>query len=297
MSYPALPDRRMGYDNDGTVVVTSGQNQPYTSGASSYPSGAQVIALNGLGVLTPSSYAPIGNVGGSDGFGWWWFFPEQREVSAAFVGLLVTANGTPWLSQAVLEGSNDTTNGLDGSWETASTTLFGANQVTTAGSIDAWRSGIKAVSFTGPKQVIRIRGVTSGQVGSSISGTVIHLYGSKASGQTPDDILFLNGNASFAEFISPMDFGDRPLGTTAVWTFKVKNASPTHTANTINIQCNDADFAISSDGVTYGTTINITSLASGASSGTLYCRDTTPNPGAALGPRFARIITTVASYT
>ena len=99
------------------------------------------------------------------------------------------------------------------------------------------------------------------------------------------------------EFTGPEDFGDQPLGTTVVRQFRVKNVSGSKTANTINIQCNDSDFAISEDGVIWVVTINIASLSAGAESPTLYVRCTTPDPGASLEPRFARIVTTVASYT
>jgi hypothetical protein len=284
MSYAAVPDRRMPYDNDGTVLVTPPAGQPYTVGANTYPTGGQLALLNGTDCLTPTAYAPLSFFGS---FAFWLFFPEQREVTGIYVGQSGTVAGPA----ANVEGSNDTTNGLDGTWETASA----PNPLpsVTAVEIDSWRSGILAVSFTGPKRVIRVHGGST--VGSHIS--VIHVYGSKAAGQTPDDILYLDGTTAYAEFTSVEDFGDVPLGTTTTRTFKVKNGSATKTANTINIQCNDADFAISSDGVTWVTTINIASLAAGASSGVLYVRNTTPSPPAALGPRFARIVATVASYT
>ena len=126
----------------------------------------------------------------------------------------------------------------------------------------------------------------------------LHLYGEKAAGQTPDDIIYINhDDTPGVEYTSPEDFGDQPLGTTVVRQFRVKNASSTKTANTINIQCNDSDFAISEDGSNWVVTINIASLAAGAESSTLYVRCTTPSVGGLLGPRFARLVTTVASYT
>lgn len=44
-------------------------------------------------------------------------------------------------------------------------------------------------------------------------------------------------------------------------------------------------------------TINIASLAAGAESATMYIRNTTPAIGSLLGPRFNRIVATVASWT
>ena len=79
--------------------------------------------------------------------------------------------------------------------------------------------------------------------------------------------------------------------------FRVKNDSATLTANTINLQCNDTDFAISTDGATWVATINIASLAAGAESATMYIRNTTPAAGNLLGPRFARIVALVGSWS
>lgn len=278
----------MPYDNDGTVVVTSAQNQPYTSGATTYPNGAQLLAANGSATLTQSNYAPF-NTGDNAAFAVWFFFPEQREVTGASIISLDAASPVGF----TVQGSNDTTNGLDGTWETAS--LTGTLVSYGPPPVDAWRSAIATISFTGAKRVLRIWTNNHGSFNLLIS--LIHVYGQKAAGQTPDDILFLDGNNAYAEFTAPADFGDRPLGTTQTWPFKVKNGSATKTANTINLQLNDADFSLSSDGVTWVTTLNIASLAAGASSGVMYVRNTTPSPGAALGPRFARVVGTVGSWT
>lgn len=275
MTYPALPDQRMPYDDDGTVLYQG----TLATGTTSVPTSPTVIEWNDRNIVGAGA---IGNTGLTT----WLFFPEQREVTALyFTGEVGSGHTT---SAFTLAGSNDTTNGLDGTWETATLPGGAPSYVNNF----SWRAGIKAVSFTGAKRTIRIAySVTGDQV------SVLHVYGQKAAGQTPDDILFLDGLASYAEFAAPEDFGDVPLATSSVRTFKVKNASATHTANTINLQCNDADFAISTDNVTWVTTINISSLAAGASSAVLYVRNTSPAIGDLLGPRFARIIATVASYT
>lgn len=275
MSYAAVLDRRMPLDNDGTV----GAYGTIGAGITAYLSGAQMIQQQGY-LYT----GPIGSV-----VQWLWF-PEQRETTGVYTyGYSTSGTGAPQPANKV-EGSTDTTNGLDGTWETASM----------AGGYPAWinnyswRDSIKPVSFTGPKATVRVsQAATFGAAGYYL----MHIYGAKGSGQTADDILFLDGLASYAEFASVEDFGNVPLGTTWTRTFKIKNASATKTANSINIQCNDADFAISTDNVTWVTTINISSLAAGASSATMYVRNTTPGVGNLLGPRFARIVATVGSWT
>ena len=284
----------MPYDNDGTVVVSIAQGLPQTYGPTTYPSGAQKIALNGYAVLTASTYGPWGAVMLNPSFALWWFFPETREVTAMFIGY-ISSNGP---NDALLEGSVNSTNGLDGTWETPSYTGLFPAAPGSAIQIDSWRTGIKAISFTGGKKAIRIKGSVGGGGGSNVTGTVIHIYGEKTAGQTPDDLIYINhDDTPGVEFAAPEDFGDRPLATTLTRQFRLKNVSATKTANTINIQCNDADFAISTNGTTWVTTIDITSLAAGAESATMYIRNTTPAVGNVLGPRFARIVTTVGSWT
>ena len=297
MSYPALPDRRMPYDNDGTVFVTPAADLPYTSGATTYPNGTQLIALNGLATQLASTYAPII---AQKYLAWWWFFPERREITGMFAGYTMV-NVAAWGLTPVVSGSSDSTNGLDGTWEVASIsgTLWPATGIT--GSVpqaDSWRADIRAVSFTGPKSVLRVNGTVGGTGFTTVSTTVIHVYGEKGAGQTPNDLIFIDHDTTpGAEYTAPEDFGDRPLGTSVTRQFRVKNASATLTANTINLQCNDADFSISTDGTTWVTTINIASLAAGAESATLYVRNTTPAAGNPLGPRYSRIVALVGSWT
>lgn len=269
----------MPYDTDGTVVGVTANS--FAGGITSYPSGTQLQQLN--------DYVSHGNVliGTAPGvYSIWFFFPgEQREVTAFYLNMDYHG-ATP-----ILQGSNDTTNGTDGTWETAS--LTGGWNASSDTAVDAWRAHILPISFTGPKKVIRIQ-ISTDNAESPIFRQ-IHLYGEKASGQTPDDILFLDSDDGGAEFTSVEDFGDRPLGTTVTRQFKVKNSSATKTASGINIQCNDSDFAISTDGVTWVVTINISSLGPGVSSSTMYVRNTTPGPGGQLGTRHARV--TASGYT
>ena len=303
MTYAALPDMRMPYHRDGTVMALGTS----LSGVTHYPSGSALNYVNALnrvaGQWNPNAviWSP-GNDGGRTRI--WLFFPERREVTALYLvwsafqndvspnafGYNAAMNGAGF----TVEGSDDTTNGLDGSWETAALG-GGAPSWTDAFS---WRPGIKPVSFTGGKRVIRITAATINNGSTDRYLAQLHVYGEKVAGQTPDDLIFVNHqDTPGVEYQAPQDFGDRPLGTTVTHTFRVKNASATKTANAINLQCDDTDFAISTDNSTWVTTINIASLAAGAESATLYVRCTTPAPGNILGPRFAEIIAIVGSWT
>lgn len=274
MGYPAIPDRRMAYDADGTVIAQALQGNAVTN----YLGSTALTNLQGI------AYAGDGSALANSACSTWWFFPEQRVIS----GMYVLGGGNSAITSVT--GSNDTTNGIDGTWETATMSGGYPSYV----QADSWRAGIKSVSFTGPKAVLQV--ISSHNSGATL--TIAHLYGHKGTGQTPDDLIFLDSDDGGAEFTADEDFGDRPLGTTVTRQFQVKNASATHTANTISLLCNDTDFAIStSSSGPWGTSISITSLAPGVSSATLYVKNTTPNPGSVLGPRFTRITATVASWS
>ena len=302
MPYSALPDRRMPYHRDGTIVGLQAAGADagtpaiaFAQGIGAYLSGVDKIELNdgdytGLSVSTAAD-------GGFRERAMWLFFPERREVTAAYFGWTAVNGtvGTGGFTITAIHGSTDSTNGVDGSWETASLPS-GIGQ--SLKSLDGWRANIKPVSFTGGKSSVRfsMRNDTGGA--SVMQLSCLHLYGEKVAGQTPDDLIFINhDDTPGTEFTVPEDFGDRPLGTTLVRQFRVKNASATLTANLINLQCNDTDFAISENGTTWVVTIDIASLAAGAESATLYARCTTPSPGALLGPRFTEIVAVVGSWS
>lgn len=291
MTYTALPDRRMPYDNDGTVVYTTTDNQNSASFALHTPN--LVLTQTQMQELQDTDQATVMaelSTGSDGSAALWWFFPEQREVT----GAIFIHQGGP--DSTAMGGSNDSTNGIDGTWETPSTPSGSPFQNYSA--VDQWRNAIRPISFTGPKRNFRAILALNSSGAANATWYLAHVYGEKGAGQTPDDVIYIDHDTTpGVEYASPEDFGDQPLGTTVVRQFRLKNTSATKTANAIDVQCNDSDFAISTDGVTWVVTINIASLGPGAQSATMYVRCTTPAPGNLLGPRFGRIVTTVASYT
>jgi hypothetical protein len=278
MPYPALPDRRMPWDIDGTIAYTgdigSGAYRVLSSGAMVELNDDDHIAISGHG--TPA--------GGTSSLGYiWLFFPEQREVTGYYFRCGVTSSltGAP-------QGSNDTTNGLDGTWETASIPQGAPAQVNDF----SWRDGIKAISFTGPKKNIR-HSYSGGSSNTTGHPAIAHYYGEAAAGQMAHDLEFINhDDTPGVAFTAPEDFGDQPLGTTVVRQFRIKNTSATRTATNLNIQLNDAEFVIAENPAgPWVVTINLASLGPGAESPTYYIRLTTPAPGENLDPHAARIIT------
>ncbi|HEV8546196.1 MAG TPA: hypothetical protein VGQ64_07865, partial [Candidatus Limnocylindrales bacterium] len=204
MPYPALPDHRIPYDIDGSVVGIRGiAATQYGSAATviaqgieAYLSGADAIELN------DTDYSALSVGLGSDWRAVWIFFPERREITAAYFGfssVTVPVPGGTVNGVTILQGSNDSTSGVDGTWETAS---FPAGVGQSAPTLDGWRAGIKAVSFTGGKKVIRFAWESPFNVTTL---TMAHLYGEKFAGQTPNDVVFIDPDTG-NEFATALDF-------------------------------------------------------------------------------------------
>lgn len=277
MPYPAISSRRMPYDVDGTMIGfrdSGGNTLDY--GIKSWLSSAQLTELNNEDL--------VGISGPQSNMYFYVFFPEKREIEAAVIGVHAACT-------VEIQGSNDTTNGVDGTWETA-TFPSGSPYVVVAGSFK-WRDSIKPVSFSAAYKTIRL-----GNNGSGYRNTFfIHLYGRKAAGETPDDLLFVDASTG-AEKTSLMDWGDQPEGTTEIDSFKVKNASASKIANDINLQLNHTDFLMSwsTDGP-WTATLDIATLGIGALSNTIYIRNKLEPPLLLLGPYAARVIASVGSWT
>lgn len=283
MPYQSLPSRAMPYNTDGSVVKiisTIGGVFSLSSNEMAELNDEDYNDAHGDILTTGTHYMVV-------------FFPEPRTV----LGLFALARRS-WSGPGgpiLLEGSTDSTNGLDGSWESANAPS-GYNGNST--QFDEWRKSVKPVSFSQAVRVIRIK--FCGPEEQYRNSLICHVYGVKGSGQTPDDILFLDAEASDAEFTNPLDFGDRPAGTSTQHQIKIKNASTTKTANNINLYVEDpADIiriAWSSSGP-WQTTLNVASLASNTKSSVIYVKCETPAPPTPLGPRRAPIRVSVGSWS
>ena len=280
MPYPALPDKRIGFDNDGTVVYyTTGGIANFVSGPTTRLTGSSLIALNNYldANLWTANQAFVIDL--------WFFFPEKRECD----GVEISANIYTTAGVTKIQGSNDTTNGMDGTWEVGSFTSGVPGQW--LGQPDWWRSNIMPVSFTGTKQTVRLEFMYQG---NSVHTANVHLYGIKDASATPDDLIFMTATSGGTQILNE-DVGDVGLGTTRTMQAYLYNTSATKTASTINLQLNDADWIFSTDNATWVTSINVASLGPGAYYGPIYIRNTAPAQGSRLGPRTARIV--VSGYT
>lgn len=283
MPYAAITSRRIPFDIDGTIIGTHLNSTNYDNGITSYLNATEISNIN--------------NESLSDGLAntfnrlLWFFFPEKVEIEHMYVAVVPYSGLGANINIFAIQGSNDTTNGVDGTWETATApngSPFSNNPTTFS-----WRNGLVPISFSSPMKVIRIGcGAPSG-----VFIKYVHIYGRKASGETPDDILFCNASTG-NELTALKDWGDRPEGTTVVDSFKLKNASTTKIANNVNLQLNHADFGMSfSENGPWTATLDITSIAANSLSATVYVRNLLGPPLLALGPKAARVIATVGSFT
>jgi hypothetical protein len=281
MPYPTLPALAMPYDIDGTIAKVISA----TSGVIKTLSGAELAELND----TDYSYVTWG----AGAYYFVVFFPELRDISA-FFGVAWQNNGISGngaIALAALQWSADTTNGLDGTWTNAVAAYPPA--VT---DLDSWRKSIKACSGISGASAIRF------YISNNFSGLyALHLYGVKHSGETPDDIRFLDAENSDAEFSTSLDFADIPAGSSAFYhQIKLKNASPTKGANNVQLTVTDPldDIRVgeSSSGP-WQTSLTITSIAANTASDMIWVKCETDAPPTPLGPNRASLAVTVGSWT
>lgn len=285
MPYPAILSRRIPYDINGTKIGKS-TSQSYSSAISEWLSQSDLTILNDD--INGNYYHRSEDAYNKLSCAFYWFFPERIEFEYMSVGI----GGSNPASLSSLQGSNDTTNGMDGTWETA---IFPNGTPNVMVSSDSWRLGILPVSFSSPYKFLRcFITVSSGSMGNS-QLDYIHIYGRKAYGETLDDILFCDENGN--ELTALTDWGDRPEGTTVIKSFKVKNASTTKIANNVNLQLNHADFLMSLDQITWVATIDIASIPANSLSAEIFIKNALGPPLLTLGPKAARIIATVGSFT
>ena len=284
MPYSVFTDRMIPYHLDGSVVKIINTILGVVKSLST----AEMFELNDTDNTAVS--IPEGNNNIVV------FFPELRDITAIYSFVYQNHNISPGDSAiAGLEGSADSTNGLDGTWNAAT---MPDGYPAAVNLLDGWRKGMKQITGLGGVKTIRFRSLNNPSYLSSIY--VLHLYGHKTAGQTPKDILFLDAENADAEFAIPLDFADRPAGTSAIRQIKVKNVDPALTANTLVVEVVDpVDNTRVSDSAAgpWVTSKTITSLAPNTASAVIYVKCETAAPPTPLGPMRAPIKATVGAWT
>jgi hypothetical protein len=255
--YPDIPGPRMALDRDGTQLfannvqqlssIIRGMNSEDSSGSYGLAFGNTVVFV--------------------------WMFPELRDLQGYYVTASPGAEGGG--AFGTFQWSANSTNGIDGTW-----TNIVAGNPATANIIDPvhQRQNIQAASITGIKA---IRLTWSKGLSQSSGGCLVHLYGKPSTGQNPNRLEFWHPTLDQSLNVTPafFDWGDRPRNTVAVKQVRVKNLSPTLTANTIVIGTEAitdtsptfvGQHQVSWDAVNYSSTLNLSTLASGVISSPIY---------------------------
>lgn len=208
-AYNDAPGARMAVDADGTIglycILAVGS---FTVGMPPPVPWTEMSAAQLIQVNNEDASDDI-NLGGND-YLTAIIFPETRDIDGVFFG----SNA---LSNSASDYSLDTTNAVDGSFTTLSYAGFAWT------NDDDYRDNITSKSITG----VRCLRFFNGQINADVSAW--HVYGSIASGQTPDRILFLDeaSGLEFGQSTAPeiMDFGDRPRGSILDHEFRLRNNS------------------------------------------------------------------------
>jgi len=291
MPYSAIPDRAIPYHIDGSVVVFMST----TLGVLKTFSAAEMLEINDINFTAVNWGSSVLNYPGNVVV----FFPELRDISAIFSVLqsIATSGAIQAQSMTNLQGSADTTNGVDGTWVDATMTAgYPPNTLL----LDDWRKGLKTFTGLAGVKAIRFAANITGSGFYSDGLCVLHIYGHKTAGQTPNDILFLDAEDADAEFSSPLDFGDRPAGTSVIRQIKVRNSSATLTASNLVVTVVDpVDNIRVSDAVggPWTTSKTFASLAPATSSSIIYVKCETLAPPTPLGPMRAPIKAVVGAWT
>lgn len=289
--YPDVPDHRMAYDRDGSVLV----RVDLAGGTATQLGAADVANYND----EDSDGLRLVNTQGAD-MALVFIFPEQRDfVAYMHQGSVTVSSG----GYGALQWSNDTTNGIDGSWTNILSpwvNSFNSGDI----SREIARNSIQAVAANNVK-AIRFRFTSGVSGGQDWTPRLLHLYGRPASGQAPNRLRIWHPTLDQEVGGAYFDWGDVSRSTIISRDFRVKNPSGTLTANSIvlttealsdTVPSNVSQFEFSTDGSNWFSSLNIGSLGPGSVSPVITRRRVT-TADAVLSLWWTRMIASAASYT
>jgi hypothetical protein len=269
-NYPTPPGRRIPYDINGSVLQALADGEVTPDTADSNQMALMNNEANSEWLPSPWGLDNWGDVS--------ILFPDKIDMEGIFVASSLGHSGDTVGACFV---SVNSTNGFDGDWVQVIASLtdhYGGSdwrEIDTFGYL-----GVIAVKFRWKRYIGELSG--------------IHLYGKRAAtGADPDHIEFLdplNGDAIF----DPLhDYEEVPRGQVQQRTFKVKNASATLTAQSVDLSIESLtgvsydwyDFSL--DDVSYNPTLALGNLTPGQTV-TVYLKQGVPVT-APLGLHAARI--------
>lgn len=280
MSYPALPDRRMAYDRDGSVGFQIDLDSNLITQLDQ--SELEILNNESMDQITARQHASHASYTGI-------IFPEPRDITHYF---LADNGGAPGNT---LQTSDDTTTGLDGTW----TTQVAGDIPSSTQVVPYYRTDIQAASYL---NITAIRFV-AGAFFDNDNIYAFHLYGDFHD-STLDRLLLWDSTLNQPLDGDALNFGNSPRSSSADKAFRVKNASDSKIASSITVAAEVltetsptllSQLMFSTDGMTYTSTASIGSLGPGAISDPVFIRRTTPS-NAQLGLGAFRVTAEAATF-
>lgn len=297
-NYVDYPNHRFALDLDGTQMYYYNQNTgvitQYNSTEVGYTQDEDTDAITNI----PNIGALVV------------LFPEKRDLTHWYCATdgQLTGGGALILGpkRGRVQTSVDTTNGLDGTWVTQVAQPFPTADNGTYGSLTPkpWcRTAINAISANGIQGIRFWNDQGNDPGGQPMSVSCLHLFGTLTAGENPKRLEFWHPTLN-QRYDPAFDWGNAPRGSSADFTFRVKNHHSTLTANNILLSLDapsDTSPSVAgqhtlSNGGSFAATQTITSLAPGAISGVHTLRRVTPT-NATLWMWMARLKATPASWT
>lgn len=228
-NYPDASSWRMAYDRDGTQVYYLNPENEIRQLTS-----AQVAALNNEAddvLQLANTIAPTGaTISGSIVF----IFPERRDFNGFFLAADPGGTSASYRNQIYIETSVNSTNGLDGSWVQVAGPYDSITDISRVVKPN-YREDVITTSALGVRAV-RLRWTSSSIF--RVSPRVIHVFGAIASGQNPNRLALWHPTEDRRVGPAHFDWGNVPRESSADVTFRVKNMSPTLTAQGVDVSFN-----------------------------------------------------------
>lgn len=210
-NYPDVPNHRLAWDKMGVRVFTGS----VAGGFSTELTQANMTAMN------HDVYTTAGGTGGTTDTVLF-VFPEPVDITHV-TGIIDSVRWESW----TLMGSVNSTNGVDGTWNTM--IAAGTSSSAVNGRFQT-RANIRAVSSNGTG--IKQMRWTNTDMGSG-NGSGHHLYGGWSAGSNPHRLELWHATLDQRLAPAALDWGDAAQGSTADKAFRVKNLSPTLTCSNI----------------------------------------------------------------
>ena len=234
-------------------------------------------------------------------------FPELRDVMGLYLGF-VQADPADWID-VVVEGSADTTTGLDGDW----TELYATSRVQDGATTGWWghtalgdyRRYIRVVSAAVGLRAIRISVTPQTPSTTAWRLQAAHVFGEITAGQNPHRLALWHPILDQRVPGGHFDWGNAPRQSSADVTFRVKNLSTSRRADAVVLNLDaltdatpsvPAQHLLSYAASAYAATVTIPSIAPGAISKLVTLRRITPSTAAA-GPWAARLHAQASTWT